>query len=210
MANNFKNSFATIVGAGEYYQVTGSATDNHTGPQMIYTANDGSTDVNSILIEVDASNTGNSAITFTSFMQDTSSALPSSGTTIGTVQNSNVATVTTAAGHGLKAGQYVHVTGSTVNNINGIHKIVTISSESDPIQFTYTLAAASSAATGNAAGTIVIYRAHHIIKDAPIPAGSTLKVVSGQKIVLNGGDKFYAYASAGTCDVIASVLEGVS
>ena len=210
MANNFKNSFATIVGAGEYYQVTGSATDNHTGPQMIYTANDGSTDVNSILIEVDASNTGNSAITFTSFMQDTSSALPSSGTTIGTVQNSNVATVTTAAGHGFKAGQYVHVTGSTVNNINGIHKIVTISSESDPIQFTYTLAAASSAATGDAAGTIVIYRAHHIIKDAPIPAGSTLKVVSGQKIVLNGGDKFYAYASAGTCDVIASVLEGVS
>ena len=210
MANNFKNSFATIVGAGEFYQVTGSATDNHTGPQMIYTANDGSTDVNSILIEVDASNTGNSAITFTSFIQDTSSALPSSGTTIGTVQNSNVATVTTSSGHGLKVGQYVHVTGSTVNNINGIHKIVTISSESDPIQFTYTLAAASSAATGNAAGTIVIYRAHHIIKDAPIPAGSTLKVVSGQKIVLNGGDKFYAYASAGTCDVIASVLEGVS
>ena len=215
MANNFKNSFATIVGAGEFYQVTGSATDNHTGPQMIYTANDGSTDVNSILIEVDASNTGNSAITFTSFMQDTSSALPSSGTTIGTVQNSNVATVTTAAGHGLKAGQYVHVTGSTVNNINGIHKIVTVpstpvDSNSSPTTFTYTLAAASSAATGNAAGTIVIYRAHHIIKDAPIPAGSTLKVVSGQKIVLNGGDKFYAYASAGTCDVIASVLEGVS
>ena len=87
---------------------------------------------------------------------------------------------------------------------------MTISSGSDPTQFTYTLAAASSAATGNAAGTIVIYRAHHIIKDAPIPAGSTLKVVSGQKIVLNGGDKFYAYASAGTCDVIASVLEGVS
>jgi hypothetical protein len=210
MANNFKNSFATIVGAGEFYQATGSATDNHTGPQMIYTANDGSSDVNSILIEVDASNTGNSAITLTSFIQDTSSALPSSGTTIGTVQNSNVATVTTAAGHGLKVGQYVHVTGSTVNNINGIHKIVTISSGSDPTQFTYTLFAASSAATGNAAGTIVIYKAHHIIKDAPIPSGSTLKVVSGQKIVLNGGDKFYAYASAGTCDIIASVLEGVS
>ena len=50
----------------------------------------------------------------------------------------------------------------------------------------------------------------HAIKDAPIPAGSTLKVVSVQKIVLNGGYKFYAYASAGTCDVIASVLEGVS
>ena len=202
MANNFKNSFATIVGAGEYYQVTGSATDNHTGPQMIYTANDGSTDVNSILIEVDASNTGNSAITFTSFMQDTSSTL---GTISSVVSSSDVATVTTASNHGLKVGQYVNVTGSTTHYVNGIYKVASVTNDT-----TFTYAQNSSAADGTAAGTIVIYRAHHIIKDAPIPAGSTLKVVSGQKIVLNGGDKFYAYASAGTCDVIASVLEGVS
>ena len=202
MANNFKNSFATIVGAGEYYQVTGSATDNHTGPQMIYTANDGSTDVNSILIEVDASNTGNSAITFTSFMQDTSSTL---GSITSVVSASDVATVTSGAAHGLKVGQYVHVTGSTTAYVNGVYKVASV-----PSTTTFTYAQNSSAADGTAAGTIVIYRAHHIIKDAPIPAGSTLKVVSGQKIVLNGGDKFYAYASAGTCDVIASVLEGVS
>ena len=202
MANNFKNSFATIVGAGEFYQVTGSATDNHTGPQMIYTANDGSTDVNSILIEVDASNTGNSAITFTSFMQDTSSTL---GSITSIVSASDVATVTSGAAHGLKVGQYVHVTGSTTAYVNGVYKIASV-----PSTTTFTYAQNSSAADGTAAGTIVIYRAHHIIKDAPIPAGSTLKVVSGQKIVLNGGDKFYAYASAGTCDVIASVLEGVS
>lgn len=202
MANNFKNSFATIVGAGEFYQVTGSATDNHTGPQMIYTANDGSTDVNSILIEVDASNTGNSAITFTSFMQDTSSTL---GSITSVVSSSDVATVTSGAAHGLKVGQYVHVTGSTTAYVNGVYKVASV-----PSTTTFTYAQNSSAADGTAAGTIVIYRAHHIIKDAPIPAGSTLKVVSGQKIVLNGGDKFYAYASAGTCDVIASVLEGVS
>ena len=202
MANNFKNSFATIVGAGEYYQVTGSATDNHTGPQMIYTANDGSTDVNSILIEVDSSNTGNSAITFTSFIQDTSSTL---GSITSVVSASNVATVTSGAAHGLKVGQYVHITGSTTAYVNGVYKVASV-----PSTTTFTYAQNSSAADGTAAGTIVIYRAHHIIKDAPIPAGSTLKVVSGQKIVLNGGDKFYAYASAGTCDVIASVLEGVS
>lgn len=202
MANNFKNSFATIVGAGEYYQVTGSATDNHTGPQMIYTANDGSTDVNSILIEVDSSNTGNSAITFTSFIQDTSSTL---GSITSVVSASDVATVTSGAAHGLKVGQYVHITGSTTAYVNGVYKVASV-----PSTTTFTYAQNSSAADGTAAGTIVIYRAHHIIKDAPIPAGSTLKVVSGQKIVLNGGDKFYAYASAGTCDVIASVLEGVS
>lgn len=204
MANNFKNSFATIVGAGEFYQVTGSATDNHTGPQMIYTANDGSTDVNSILIEVDASNTGNSAITFTSFMQDTSSALASISIT-SIVSSSDVATVTSGNPHLLQVGQYVHITGSTTAYVNGVYKVASV-----PSTTTFTYAQNSSAADGTAAGTIVIYRAHHIIKDAPIPAGSTLKVVSGQKIVLNGGDKFYAYASAGTCDVIASVLEGVS
>ena len=42
MANNFKNAFASIVTAGEFYQSTGSATDNHTGPQNVYTANNGS------------------------------------------------------------------------------------------------------------------------------------------------------------------------
>ena len=39
MANNFVNSFASIPTAGEFYQSTGSATDNHTGPQNVYTAN---------------------------------------------------------------------------------------------------------------------------------------------------------------------------
>ena len=46
MANNFKNAFASIVTAGENYQSTGSATDNHTGPQAVYTANNGSSGVN--------------------------------------------------------------------------------------------------------------------------------------------------------------------
>ena len=31
MANNFVNSFASIPTAGEFYQSTGSATDNATG-----------------------------------------------------------------------------------------------------------------------------------------------------------------------------------
>ena len=36
MANNFKNAFASIVTAGENYQSTGSATDNHTC--LLYTS----------------------------------------------------------------------------------------------------------------------------------------------------------------------------
>ena len=51
---------------------------------------------------------------------------------------------------------------------------------------------------------------YHVIKNAPVPVGSTLKVVSGQKIVLNANDKVRVYATANTVDVIESILEGVS
>ena len=53
-------------------------------------------------------------------------------------------------------------------------------------------------------------------KDAPIPVGGTLKVISGQKIVMESAvaaanDKLYAYASGtSSVDVIASVLQDVS
>ena len=48
------------------------------------------------------------------------------------------------------------------------------------------------------------------MKNAPVPVGSALKAVSGQKIVLNGDDKIQVYASAATVDVIASILEDVT
>ena len=60
MANNFVNGFASVVTAGEFYQ--SNATDASTGPQTVYTANNGSSGVNSILIELDAANTGLSLI----------------------------------------------------------------------------------------------------------------------------------------------------
>ena len=72
MANNFKNSFVSVTTAGENYQ--SDASDSLTGPQTVYTANNGS-GVNSILIELDAANTGDTAITATAFVQDTSATL---------------------------------------------------------------------------------------------------------------------------------------
>ena len=159
MANNFKNAFASIVSAGEFYQSTGSATDNATGPQLVYNANNGSSGVNSILVELDASNTGSAGITLTTFIQDTS---------------------------------------STLGSITSI------------VSSTFTYAQNSGASNGTAAGTKVIYKAYHIVKDVSIPANTTLKIVSGQKIVLNANDKVYAYASAATCDIIAGILQEVS
>ena len=202
MANNFKNAFASIVTAGEFYQSTGSATDNHTGPQNVYTANNGSSGVNSILVELDASNTGSAGITLTAFIQDVSSTL---GSITSIVSSSDVATVTTGSAHGLQVGMYVHVTGSTTAYVNGIYKVASV-----PSSTTFTYAQNSSASNGTAAGTKVIYKAYHIVKDVSIPANSTLKIVSGQKIILNANDKLYAYASAATVDVIAGILQEVS
>jgi hypothetical protein len=51
---------------------------------------------------------------------------------------------------------------------------------------------------------------YFLTKETPVPAGGTLKVVSGQKIVLNGDDKIQVYASAATVDVVASILEDVT
>ena len=202
MANNFKNAFASIVTAGEFYQSTGSATDNATGPQVVYTANNGSSGVNSILVELDAANTGSSGLTFTCFVQDVSSTL---GSITSIVSSSDVATVTTGSAHGLSVGMYVHVTGSTTAFVNGIYKVASV-----PSSTTFTYAQNSGASNGTAAGTKVIYKAYHIVKDVSIPANSTLKIVSGQKMVLNANDKVYAYASAATCDIIAGILQEVS
>ena len=202
MANNFKNAFASIVSAGEFYQSTGSATDNATGPQLVYHANNGSSGVNSILVELDASNTGTAGITLTSFIQDTSATL---GSITSIVSSSDVATVTTGSAHGLSVGQYVMVTGSTTAFVNGMYKVASV-----PSSTTFTYAQNSGASNGTAAGTKVIYKAYHIVKDVSIPANTTLKIVSGQKIVLNANDKVYAYASGATCDVIAGILQEVS
>ena len=198
MANNFKNSFVSVSSAGEFYQ--SNATDSLTGPQTVYTANNGS-GVNSILIELDAANTGDTAITATAFIQDTSSTL---GSITSISSTSDTATVTCAGAHGLATGMYVNVTGSSTNYVNGIYKITKTGAT------TFTYAQNSSASTGTAAGTIGIYKAYHIVKDAPIPPQSTLKIVSGQKVVLNGDDKVLVYGSAATLDIVASILEDVT
>ena len=115
MANNFKNAFATNVST------------NSSSPTLVYNSNDGSSDVKSILIELDIANTGSSAVSVTVLIRDTSASA-----------------------------------------------------------------------------------SYHVVKNAPVPVGSTLKVVSGQKIVLNANDKVQVYATAQTVDVVASILEGVT
>ena len=49
-----------------------------------------------------------------------------------------------------------------------------------------------------------------IVKEAPVPIGGALKVVSGQKIVLETGDVLKAAASVATAaDAVVTILEDV-
>ena len=89
MANNFVNGFASIVTAGEFYQ--SNASNTSTGAQTVYTANNGSSGVNSILIEL-CVKYWKRGITVSAFIQDTSSTL---GTVSSIASSSDVATVTT-------------------------------------------------------------------------------------------------------------------
>ena len=49
----------------------------------------------------------------------------------------------------------------------------------------------------------------HVVKNAPIPSGGTLQIISGQKIIVEAGDNVNVEAS-GACDVICSILENVN
>ena len=94
--------------------------------------------------------------------------------------------------------------------------------QSIPSASTFTIAETKSAASPqsfDAAGGGLEFKKIHladVVKDAPVPVGGTLKVISGQKLVLessaaNSNDKLYAYCtSANDVDAIASVLEDVS
>ena len=127
MANNFVNSFASIVTAGEFYQ--SDASDTSTGPQTVYTANNGSSGVNSILIELDAANTGTSGITVSAFIQDTSATL---GTVSSIASSSDVATVTTASAPEFCAYVNVVALGTDATLYTPFTKFV-----DEPVTFTY-------------------------------------------------------------------------
>lgn len=50
---------------------------------------------------------------------------------------------------------------------------------------------------------------YYVVKNAPVPVGGSLQVISGQKIVLEAGDTLYVDAITGTVDAICSILEDV-
>jgi hypothetical protein len=227
MANNFKNAVRRNISADSGL------------PTEIYKAPDTK---KSIAIEIDVSNKSSAGVTVTVQLEDES--LNETYDTTGTVIAANahaisavatgvsgLFTTTSSAVHNLIINDRVMFTagsapsftdaslpasGDTALSITRMYYVQSIPSTS-----TFTIAETKSGTLlsfDNAGATVKFVKVHlaDVVKDAPVPVGGALKVIAGQKLVLesltaNVNDKIYAYTSgANACDVIASVLEDVS
>ena len=218
MANNFKNAVKRNISA------------DSTLPTTIYSAPDSK---KAIAIEIDVANKSSAGVTVTVQLEDESSNL--AGTTaqqVSTVATDATGDLTTAAVHGLVLNDRIVFTNGTdpsftnaslppsadaalsetrmyyVQKIESTTKIRIAESRN-----------ATSALTFATNGASVVFTKIHIadiVKDAPVPVGGALKVISGQKLVLQSdssgvNDKVYAYSSsANSVDAIGSVLQEVS
>ena len=227
MANNFYNAVRRNVSA------------DSTLPTSVYSVPDTK---KAILIELDVSNKSSAGITVTVQLEDES--LNETAALTGTVTASNAHTIsavaTDATGLLTTTSSAVHnlIVNDRVVFTNGTDPSFTNASlpasgdaalsetrkyyvKSIPSASTFTIAETKDGTLltfDNGGSGVKFVKVHiaDVVKDAPVPVGGTLKVISGQKLVLesltaNVNDKIYAYASgANSCDVIASVLEDVS
>ena len=228
MANNFKNA------------VLRNISSDSNLPTVIYAVPDSK---KAIAIELDVSNKSTSGVTVTVQMEDESQNETKDQTGTVTASNahviSSVATNTTgllsttsSAVHNLIVNDRVLFNVSSAPSFTDASLPPSAETalsvlrfyyvQSVPTTATFTIAETRSAASPQSfdtAGTAVEFKKIHLadlIKDAPIPVGGTLKVISGQKIVMESAvaganDKLYAYTSGtSSVDVIASVLQDVS
>ena len=219
MANNFKNAVIRNISADSNLPTTIYSTPNSK---------------KSIAIELDCSNKSSSGVTVTVQMEDESqNESGGNAHTISAVatNTTGLLTTTSAAVHNLIVNDRVLFAVSSAPSFTDASLPPSAETalsvlrfyyvQSIPSTSTFTIAETKSGTllTFDSNGSGVTFTKIHLadmVKDAPIPVGGALKVISGQKLVLESdssgvNDKLYAYASgASSVDVIASVLEDVS
>ena len=214
MANNFKNAVVYNISADE------------TLPSEIYAA---PTSKKAIAIEIDVSNNSNAGVTVTTLLEDESKGA-STDLSVTTVTGTNSATdtvFTTASSHGYAVNDRIRFNqaagtapGAITGGAEGTGKIYYVATVDSATTFkagisrgATTYIQCSSAGTNPAVRKLYIAT---VVRNAPVPVGGTLKVISGQKLVLESSsatvhDKILAWcSSANDVDCIASVLEDVS
>ena len=227
MANNFYNAVRRNISA------------DSTLPTEVYLTPNS---LKSIAIELDVSNKSSAGVTVTVQLEDES--LNETTALTGTVIAANAHTISAVAtdATGLLTTTLSAVHNLIVNDrvvfTNGTDPSFTNASlpasgdaalsetrkyyvKSIPSTSTFTIAETKDGTllsfdTTGAGVTFAKIHLADIVKDAPVPVGGSLKVISGQKLVIesqhaNVNDKVYVYTSGtNSCDVIASVLEDVS
>ena len=214
MANNFKNAVVYNISADE------------TLPSTIYSA---PTSKKAIAIEIDVSNNSSAGVTVTTLLEDESQGA-SSDQVISTVTGTNGSTdtvFTTSGVHGLAVNDRIRFNqsagtapGGLTGGAEGTGKIYYVSSVDSATQFKAAISRSSSThiqcSSGGSSPTVRKLYIATVVRNAPVPVGGTLKVISGQKLVLESSsasvhDKILAWcSSANNVDCIASVLEDVS
>ena len=230
MANNFYNAVVRNVSA------------DSTLPTEVYKVPDTK---KAILIELDVANKSSAGVTVTVQMLDESQnqTYDTTGTTINA--NASTMTVSTgvsglfttnsSAAHNLIVNDRVSFTGTapsftdaslpasgdtalSVDTGTGSRYYYV---QSIPSTSTFTIAETKDGTlltfdnAGSSVKMVKVFLAD-IVKDAPVPVGGSLKVISGQKLVIesataNVNDKLYVYSSAASAvDAIGSVLQEVS
>ena len=203
MANNFVNKFKSNISAEEtlpteiYYHATKKA----------------------ICIELDAANKSSAGVTVGVAGEDTGS-LGSAQTSVSITSAANG--TFTKSSHGLSVNDRIVFTiaanaaiasGSSDTNLNSSRYYFVQSVATN----TFTIAESRSATVPikfSSTGTITNYKVvalADVVRGAPIPVGGSLKVISGQKLVLEATDRIFAHCSSTkNVDVVCSMLEDVS
>jgi len=203
MANNFYNKIVKNVSADAI------------APSAVYTV---PASKKTIVIELDVANRSTSSQTISveieDFTQKGSAVTLTNGTALGSGN-----TLTATGAHNLSTGDRVEFTNVT-NLTGGIavakqYYVIKVAATTFKLATTHANATAGTNMTitgtqhtNNSCNSLCFV---YVVRDAPIPIGGALKVIAGQKLVIEASDKLYCTASsANSVDAIASILEDVS
>ena len=211
MANNFFNKTNRNVSA------------DHNLPTYVYTV---PTSKKTIVIELDVANRSTASQTISVLIDDFTAKGANRICTARSIASSNQ--IITAA-HGFTTGDAIRLTNSAASAIRvGGVEPATAGNNTDPVYYaivdsTTTFKLASSHANATAGTNLAVTGSHnaddiwnslaftYIVRDAPIPIGGALKVIAGQKLVMEATDSMIVQtSSANSVDSIASILEDVS
>ena len=210
MANNFFN------------KITRNVSADHTVPSYLYTV---PVSKKTIVIELDVANRSSSSQTISVMIDDFTAKGTDKASTAAAISSNTIVTAT----HGFTTGDVIRLTRSgTTTILNGGVAIATAGNNTDPVFYAIVINAtsfklASSHANATAGTALTVTGSHavadiwnslaytYVVRDAPIPIGGALKVIAGQKLVLEATDSMIIHtSSASSVDAIASILEDVS